>query len=169
VGSRWRHRNALAVLLAGTIFFSGCSMLRLQTEQERQFSEGLQALQTGNLHHAYQLLEQVVNAPPVAGMTDEALFRLALLQFSEEGGGSGKTTSRSLVLLERLQKEFPASPWTHLSTPLADWLTGSKREKAHSNQLTRENRELMRENRELRQNIERLKMLDLELEKKRKR
>ena len=58
---------------------------------------------------------------------------------------------------------------TQQSKALTDWLTGTRTAREQTNQLLRENRDLARENRELRQNMERLKNLDLEIEQKRKR
>lgn len=152
------------VLAVATTTLSGCSSLGWQSEQQRQLSQGLQSLQAGDLRQSHLLFEQVANASPVDGVTDEALFRLALLQLVDEGTTKG--VPRSQALLERLRKEFPGSPWTTQAVALSGWLKGDREQYNH---LLRENRELIRENRELRQNIERLKNLDLEIEKKRKR
>lgn len=161
----------LSVLFAGAVsVISGCGTLGLRSEQQQLFDEGMQFLHAGNQQQSYERFQQVVHAAPVAGITDEALFRLTLLQFAEECGGKG--TPQTLALLERLKKEYPASPWTHQAAPLAACLSGKgsrEKEREHINQLVRENRELARENRELRQNIERLKNLDFEIEQKRKR
>lgn len=163
-----RHQLVIMALLASAMgALPGCSSLGLQSEQERQFAAGLQSLQLGNQQQASNLFERIVSAPPVAGVTDEVLFRLALLQLAEDAGSKGM--ARSQVLLDRLKKEFPDSPWAPHATALVSWFAGSRGSREQINQLTREYRELVRENRELRQNIERLKNLDIEIEKKRKR
>lgn len=156
----------IAGALLVTASLAGCTTFMSSARSpvsERCLAEGLLSLQSGNLRLAHELFECVVNEPAVDKVTDEALFRLALLQLGEDGT---KAVPRAQVLLERLRKEYPASPWTHQAAPLAAWLAGTKvgrdREREHVNQL-------IRENRELRQNIERLKELDLEIEKKRKR
>lgn len=152
-----------AILVAATL--SGCAAFtnRSASVSERCLAEGLLSLHSGNLRLAHELFECAVSEPPVDKITDEALFRLALLQLGEDGS---KAVPRAQALLERLRKEYPGSPWTHQAAPLTTWLAGTKvgrdRDREHVNQL-------ILENRELRQNIERLKDLDLEIEKKRKR
>lgn len=157
---------ASALLLAG-----GCTGLGLQNRQEQQFSASLEMLKAGEVRRSHELLEEVVNAPKVHGMTDEALFRLSLLLLTEEI--APKNAPRAQALLERLRKEYPESSWTPHARLLLDWLTSPKggrdRDREQINHLLWENRELLKENRELRQKMERLKNLDLELEEKRKR
>ena len=147
---------------------TGCSTIGIKSDQHQQLAKSVQLLQTGNQHQASNILEQVIATTPEDGVTDEALFRLALLQLTEETVRKG-STARSQALLERLRTEYPDSPWTQQSKALTDWLTGTRTAREQANQLLRENRDLARENRELRQNMERLKNLDLEIEQKRKR
>ena len=158
----------LAALGCTTYALTGCSTLSLKSDQHQQLAKSVQLLQTGNQHQASNILEQVIATTPVDGVTDEALFRLALLQLTDEGVRKG-TTARSQALLERLRTEYPDSPWTQQSKILTDWLVGTRAAREQANQLLRENRDLVRENRELRQNMERLKNLDLEMEQKRRR
>lgn len=145
--------------LAGCTTFSGNASAPVSA---RCLAEGLLSLQSGNLRLAQELFECVVNEPAADKITDEALFRLALLQLGED---SAKAVPRTQALLDRLRKEYPDSRWAHQAAPLTAWLAGTRvsrdRDREHANQL-------LRENRELRQNIERLKVLDLEIEKKRK-
>ncbi|MDD2271618.1 MAG: tetratricopeptide repeat protein [Desulfuromonadaceae bacterium] len=146
----------LALLSAG-----GCANFGMGFggEGEGSFAEGMQSLQRGKEKRARELLEHVVAAPPRDGLTDEALFRLALLYLRD---GEGRGTTRSLALLERLKKEYPRSLWTHQSAPLMSYLASDEKEREQNILLSRENREL-------RQSIDRLKNLDLEMEKKIKR
>lgn len=139
------------------------------SEQERQFAGALESLGAGNEQKARDLLERVCEAQPISGVTDEALFRLALLDLRDE---AGKGVTRSLELLVRLRNEFPNSIWTHQGAPLASYLAGVKalRDRQRELKSLRElNLSLSRDNRELRQTIERLKSLDMELEQKIKR
>lgn len=166
-------RRQLQALLAvsALLLLAGCTGLGWQNRQERQFNVSLELLKAGEVRRSHDLLEEVVNAPAMSGVTDEALFRLSLLLLTEEAGP--KSAPRAQALLERLRKEHPQSSWTPHATLLLDWLTSPKggrdRDREQISHLLRENRELTKENKELRQNIERLKNLDLELEKKRKR
>jgi hypothetical protein len=138
-------------------------------DQERRFAGALELLRTGKMQESRDLLEQVVAGPSRSGVTDEALFRLSLLYLRDDGG---KGSARSLELLERLSGEFPRSIWSHQAAPLAEYLTAvrSLRDRQREVRTLKEmNLSLSRDNREMRQSIERLKSLDLELEKKIKR
>jgi hypothetical protein len=137
--------------------------------QERRFAGALEFLRAGNEQAARDLLEQVVEDPSLSGMTDEALFRLSVLSLREE---NSKGPVRALELLERLNHDYPKSFWNHQATPLRAYLTGVKtiRDRQREVRTLKElNLSLSRDNREMRQSIERLKSLDLELEKKIKR
>lgn len=164
--------------LALIVCLSGCGVTGMVnskgsasiTDQERHFAGALEFLRSGNEQRSKDLLEQVVAAAPVGGITDEALFRLALLQLSDESGGSG--VQRAIMLLDQLKSAYPDSIWTYQSAPLAAYLIGSKtiREKQREMKMLKElNLSLKRDNRDLRLTIERLKILDLELEQKKQR
>ena len=161
----------LALMLAIT---GGCGMLRSKplpetvaaVEQERRFAGALQYLMQGNEQEAEGLLEQVVAGRTLPGVTDEALFQLALLHLREEGE---KGDAHAQAELTRLKKEFPRSIWTRQAAPLTAYLAGvgALRESQRELKTVRErNQSLIRDNKELRQSLERLKDLDLELEQK---
>jgi len=138
-------------------------------EQERRFAGALEFLRVGREQEARDLLELVISGPSRSGVTDEALFRLSLLYLPDDGN---KGTVRTQELLERLNVEFPRSIWAHQGAPLATYLTGVRtlRDRQREVKTLKElNLSLSRDNREMRQSIERLKSLDLELEKKIKR
>ncbi len=129
----------------------------------------MEFLRSGNEQATRDLLERVVEGPPINGVTDEALFRLSVLYLRDDGG---KGTVRAMELLDRLKKEFPISPWAHQAAPLGLYLAGVKtlREQRREVKILKElNLSLSRDNREMRQSMERLKSLDLELEQKIKR
>jgi len=138
-------------------------------EQERKFAGALEFLRMGREQEARDLLERVLGGPSRSGVTDEALFRLALLYLRDEGS---KGSARTQELLERLTDEFPQSIWTRQGAPLAAYLAGVRTLKDRQREiktLKELNLSLSRDNREMRQSMERLKSLDLELEKKIKR
>lgn len=165
------HQRMQILLTVSTLLLAGCGGLGWQNRQERQLSTSIELLQAGEVRQSHDLLEEITHAPAINGVTDEALFRLALLLITEEVGP--KSAPRAQALLERLRKEHPQSSWTPQANLLLAWLSSPKggrdRDREQISYLLRENRDLLKENRELRQNIERLKNLDLELEKKRKR
>lgn len=136
------------------------------TGVERNFAAALQYMRIGKESDAREQLERVVDQSPLAGITDEALFRLAILNLRDE---NSKGEIRARKLLERLITEYPTSSWSHQAAPLVRYI----QETASLRTLTRElknlrnqNLSLSRDNKELRQNFERLKDLDLELEQK---
>jgi len=169
-------RIVVVMLLVMLALESGCALLGQKAPvtigisgQERQFAGALEFLRADNEQGARVLLERVCEAPPLVGVTDEALFRLALLHLRDDGG---KGVVRAQSLLERLKKEFPRSIWTHQAAPLASYLANVRnlRDRERELKTLRElNLSLSRDNKELRQSIERLKSLDMELEQKIKR
>ncbi len=154
---------------------AGCASLDrgmphfITRSEERNLEAGLGQLRAGNEQSARDLLEKVVDGVSIAGVTDEALFRLALLSLKEDGG---KGSLRAQALLERLADKYPGSLWTKQSAPLlahlVDVRTLRNRQRELKN-LKELNLSLNNNNRELRQSLERLKQLDLELEQRIKR
>lgn len=168
------NQITLVISLVMLACLSGCGIIGTTTvtsstiipEQERSFAGALELLRSGNEQGAKELLERVVLATPIKGISDEALFRLSLLYLRDE---NGKGVQRALVLLEQLKNEYPRSIWTRQAAPLVVYLTGTKttRDKQRELKTLRElNLSLSRDNRELRQTIDRLKSLDIELEQK---
>lgn len=164
----------MATVLASGLLASGCGTLVKMTKsapwivssQERNYTGALQYLRSGNESGARDLLERTIKAPPVNGITDVALFRLALLNLRNE---DGKGEPRARALLNRLISEYPASIWARQAAPLAVYLQEAYalrvRQREFKN-LRDQNLSLSRDNKELRLNIERLKQLDLQLEPK---
>jgi outer membrane protein assembly factor BamD (BamD/ComL family) len=143
--------------------------LLLFSSQERSLDEAVEQLRLGNEQQARDVLEKVVNGVPTAGVTDEALFRLALLNLKE---GGDKSSQRSQALLERLTEKYPGSIWAKQSAPLISHLTEVKALRNRQRELKslkELNLSLSRDNKEMRQSLEQLKQLDLELEKRIKR
>jgi hypothetical protein len=137
--------------------------------QHRSLAKAVEYLQAGNELEARNLLEFLVEDSAGSGVTDEALFRLSILQLRDEGT---RGIVRVQQLLARLKKEFPQSVWAHQAAPLAHYLAEVKnlRDRQRELKSLREsNLSLSRDNKELRQSIEKIKNLDLELEQKIKR
>ena len=171
-----RFKIGSTVVLLMAMLGAGCgvkmhssSITLVIPDQERSFAGALEFLKSGKEQQAQDLLEKVVAAPPITGVTDEALFRLALLTIRDE---AGKSPVRTLSLLERLENEFPKSIWTRQAAPLVSYLTNIRfpRDKQRELKTLKDlNLSLSRDNRELRQTIEKLNILDMELEQKIKR
>ena len=170
-----KYLSMLVAVLLLALILSGCGSLMKITNslqgrdtsiEERNFAGALQYLRLGNEAAARDLLERVVDAPPLKGVTDEALFRLSLLNLRDDGG---RGEPRARALLNRLLSEFPASIWARQASPLAAYLQGAftlRAGKRQVKELRNQNLSLNRDNKELRQTIERLKQLDMELEQK---
>lgn len=171
-------RSFCIFLLAITL--TGCASLqksiegyRQRSSQKEQLARAVDLLAKGDAKHTVTILQGLVAGKGTPGITDEALFRLALLSLPEDL--DMEDLVRVSRPLERLKKEYPASPWTTQAAPLAEFVaTVSGRVQAAS-ELRRQlkslrelNLSLTRENKELRLNIEKLKTLDLEIERKTK-
>lgn len=162
---------AILIAILFALLTSGCGPLMKLTgtvsrTEEHNLAGALQRLLSGNESAAREHLERIVNAASVAGVTDEALFRLALLSLRDEGG-RGEPHAR--ILLSRLIREFPDSIWARQAAPLAVYLQETLLLRAGQHELKNlrnQNQSLSRDNKELRQSIERLKQLDMELEQK---
>lgn len=157
------------MLLTGT-FLAGCAGFEVRTPaylsfsgQKRSLGEAVAALRSGDEPEARRQLESIIDGAPVDGVTDEALFRLALLNIKDD---SGKSSYRSLALLDQLNGTWPDSLWARQAAALRLHLTEIKSLRYRQRELKNQNLSLSRDNRELRQSLERLKQLDLELEQK---
>ena len=177
-----RKQCIITVILAVALFsVCGCSFsswkaslfpvkqpadVLVVSDQERRFAIALEFLRSGKEKEARDMLDLVVGSPPRSGITDEALFRLSLLYLRDDGD---KGPVRTQELLERLRLEFPRSTWARQGAPLAAYLISVRTLKDRQREvktLKELNLSLSRDNREMRQSLERLKSLDLELEKK---
>lgn len=110
--------------------------------------------------------EEIIARPPQSGVTDEALFRLALHNLR---GNSREGSAKAQHLLNRLAKEYPQSSWNLWGQSINDLLDTLNDQRRLISNLRNQNQTLSKETKELHQTIERLKSLDLELEKKNRR
>lgn len=145
--------------------------IRQRSAQEEKLSLAVELIARGRIDNAAVLLDAIIIEKPVRGVTDEALFRLALLRLPSEPrtGDIAKATK----LLDQLQRDYPDSPWAHQALPLSDFIAEIPARIEAAGELRRQikslrdlNLSLTRENKELRLNLEKLKTLDLELERK---
>ncbi|MRR57522.1 MAG: hypothetical protein EG824_04830 [Deltaproteobacteria bacterium] len=175
----------LITVMAIFLGLSGCATTRITDpyaqQQRRKLVLAQLMLADNRIATAKEILSTISSEPGVAGVTDEALFRLSLINL--EAGEHKIATGNSGKSLEKLIKNYPSSAWkAHAVTlkGLMDAYDISLEEKADlektvrtlrnsNNSLTKENNSLMKDNKDLRQDLEKLKNLDLELEMKNKR
>lgn len=167
-------RFTIALLLMTAMFLGGCGAFvsknspvkREISSAERNFAAALQFMRIGSETGAREQLERVVDDSALNGVTDEALFLLAVLILREENG-RGETRARKL--LYRLISEFPDSNWSRQAAPLLVYIQETANLRARMRELKSlrdRNLSLSRDNKGLRQSIERLRDFDLELEQK---
>jgi len=157
---------------------SGCATTRktdpYEQEQQQKLVLARMLLEDNRISAAKRILTAIVDEKGVPGVTDEALFRLALLNL--EPGEQKIITNKAGRNLEKLLKLYPSSPWkSHAATlkGVLDAYDLSREENSDLEKTIRglksSNLSLGKENRELRQDMEKLKQLDLELERKKKK
>lgn len=113
-----------------------------------------------------KILEEMISRPTEAGITDEALFQLAVLNLTTN---TREGSTKSYHLLQRLIKEYPRSHWAHLGQPLLELLDNLAEQRRQISSSKNQNQSLAKEIKELHQTIDRLKSLDLEMEKRSRR
>ncbi len=161
------------VLLILLVFIGGCAYLSPgeggiahRFSQSRELSRAVDLLGSNDREGAAKVLAAICDGAGVPGITDEALFRLALLSLRPATDREGEL--HALQLLKRLKKEYPSSPWTAQSGQLADLLSSAEELRRQNRNLRSTNQSLTNEVNELTKTIEQLKRLDLELEKQRR-
>jgi cell division protein FtsB len=132
----------------------------------KDLSEAKSLLEIGNRTEATRSLTSIIDSGNYSGITDEALFLLALLDLKP--AQEHEANSRSLQLLKRLAKAYPASPFTAQSRQLLEFLGGVDEMRSQVRNLKGQNQSLSKEVDELNRNIDQLKKLDQELERKRR-
>jgi predicted Zn-dependent protease len=170
------------IFLILCILLNGCATGRdgsgiMNHGQGTSLAQAVRLYDEGKEQEAEKHLREVVAKEREPGVTDEALFRLSLLQL--KSGIVKEDLDQALSRLETLQRDYPASPWTRLAAPLVAVIKEAQRQNREIRLLARENRELpglrgqnislLKENKELKKTIEKLKHLDVELEKKPRR
>lgn len=156
----------LLLILSGCGGMSGKGAIQDVSDKRLNLAKAVTMIRAGLESEARHYLVLVIDDSWESGVTDEALFRLALLKINDGDLGGGKS---SLALLDKLRNSYPKSVWTKQAAPLHSYLTGLKNIRNRESELRDKNLSLSRDVRDLRQMIERLKSLDLELEQKIKR
>jgi FtsZ-binding cell division protein ZapB len=148
------------------VCLNGCSTLKTgESLQPVTLAKATQLLEAGDRPGAAAAFTAVTEGSKEPGVTDEALFQLALLSLRPATDKDGN--AQSLLLLKRLKKEYPNSRWAAQSAQLADMLAGIEELKRQNRSLKKSNQSLTNEVNELNRNIKQLKKLDQELEKAR--
>ena len=176
----------ITVLLSVVLLLvSGCASFQVKEVRVQRSPQSINLarahalLKSGDKAGAVRALTAVTDAEGVTGITDEALFRLALLNIHPVADSGDNLLS--INLLNRLNKEYPRSSWSVQSGPLIDLLAGAeelerqvKSLKSQNQTLRSQNQTLRSQNQtlgsevnELNRNINQLKQLDQELEKRR--
>jgi polyhydroxyalkanoate synthesis regulator phasin len=152
---------------------SGCAALgsgEIDIMQRYPQAQNLAAanslLESGDTAAAARTFSGIIDAGSYPGITDEALFNLALLELRPAAEQDGN--ARALQLLKQLGKEYPASSWTARSRHLLELLTGVEELRRQVRSLKGSNQALTKEVDELNRNIDQLKKLDQDLEKMRR-
>lgn len=161
----------LAILLLTISLCTGCAasskgrggLLQSYSESKR-LATAVDLLDKGESSRAAKMLEEISASKPVPGVTDEALFRLALL--SLKPSTERPASAQGYQLLKRLKKEYPSSPWTAQVAPVLALIKVAEELRRLNKNYKSVNQTLSNEINELNRNIEQLKHLDLELEKK---
>jgi len=162
------NRIALLLLL---VCLNGCALLKTDegmrhSHQPADLAQATALLEAGDRAGATVAFAAISDSSGVPGVTDEALFRLALLSLHPATDKEGNALA--LQLLKRLKKEYPDSRWTAQSGQLADMLAGVEELRRQNRSLKKNNQSLVNEVNELNRNIKQLKRLDQELEKARR-
>lgn len=163
----------IVLLTTVLLVMCGCASLRggdggvmQRFTQSRNLVRATGLLEAGDRPGAMKALTAVTDSGGFSGITDEALFRLALL--SLHPSAERDSNSHALLQLKRLKKEYPASPWTAQSGQLLELLSGVDELRRQVKNLRSQNQALSSEVNELKRNIDQLKSLDQELEKRRR-
>lgn len=170
----------IIIIIIIAAYLSGCAVVQKPLEsqyqrsaQQERLAQAVNFIERGNTKQATSILAAIVATPGMPGITDEALFRLGLLAVPSDL--EREEIANAVKHLERLQKEYPLSPWSNQAASVTDFLVNASRHLQTTTELRRQirslkdlNLSLTRENKEMRLNIEKIKSLDLELEKKAK-
>lgn len=163
----------MASILALTMCMSACSTLHKGSSgidyfsaQEKKLYAAIQLQKAGRTSAAAETLTALCAERGIPGITDEALFRLSLLTLKGNTGNGRDNLQPAQQVLERLRREYPYSSWTVMAAPVAEMLATTTELRRQNRGLKNQNQVLFRENQELKDNIEKLKRLDLEIERK---
>lgn len=130
----------------------------------RRLDRAVSMLEAGNVAGATKALRAICAGKGVPGVTDEALFRLALLTLKP--APERPASRQGAHYLRRLRDEYPSSSWSVQAAPILDLLSTEDDLRQQNRTLRATNQNLSRKITELNESIQQLKHLDLELEQK---
>lgn len=151
----------LVILIVVASLLTGCTTLKgwerigfvQRYAESKKLSQAVEMLARGDSPGAVKMLTAVCNASPAPGVTDEALFRLALLMM-EPGS---PTSGQGQRLMMRLQKEYPTSPWTVQAARLTEYLNATEELRRQSQSWETDNQALKADNQALKTDNQNLK------------
>jgi hypothetical protein len=164
-------KQFLIIILAFEL--GGCATLTkpggpfYRSEQEKKLAKAVKFQEQGKISAATELLTALTAEPGVAGVTDEALFRLSLIHLVAGLEKNGVLLAQHD--LARLRREYPTSSWTPPAANLAEYMVATDDVRQQNRKLKELNSSLTKENKDLSQSIEKLKTLELELGRGNKR
>lgn len=146
------------------ILLNGCGSTLYKFKQQSKLSNANELLRKGNNEPAINLLKEITMGKGVTGVTDEAMFILALAYLSKPA--ETERFIKSEELLKNLQKDYPSSLWAIQSYPLLDLIIKVRTGNISRIEMEQEINSLKQENKKLKLSIEKLKTLDIEMEKR---
>ena len=165
-------RKVITLILAASLC-AGCATTKKgdtglveRYDRSRKLAQAVELMEKGKTTAAAKELNAICTSAAVPGVTDEALFRLALL--SLKPGADRPVSGQAQQLLKRLRKEYPASPWTVQAAQLNDLMNLTDELKQQNRGLKAANQSLSKKVSEYNKVIQQLKALDLELEQNRR-
>jgi len=168
----------VAIIITLSYLVYGCSTLNPQgvsllhrLDQGAKLSAAKDMLKKGDIDRAIEILTRISTDKGMPGVTDEALFRLALIHLGN--GMDDERLAKAQKALEQLHREYPGSLWAIQSSGIQEFIARARSAFENSREMRRQikdlqnlNMHLSEENKKLRLNIEQLKTLDLELEQR---
>jgi chemotaxis protein histidine kinase CheA len=159
-----------ATLLLAAALLGGCATAKTgdsggffqRHSESKKLAQAVELLAKGDSRAAANLLNGISSGSSIPGITDEALFRLALLSLNP--GTDRPASAHGSQLLRRLKKEYPSSPWTVQAAPLTELINVAEELKRQNRSLKATNQSLNKEIGSINKTLQQLKHLDLELE-----
>lgn len=149
------RRTAVVITAIFFLVLNGCILPRSARQltslpPHKKLAAAVSLIQKDDAVTAIKLLEEITSMPPVPGVTDEALFRLALLQLGSELDKAKVTKTKQSI--KRLTDEYPESPWSGQAKQLDRFLIKVVK--------------VVDEGSDLKRDMKKLKSLDLELDRR---
>lgn len=161
----------LVLLIVTASLLTGCTATPNYWQGARghwgrtRLAPGVRELSAGDTAGSVRGLKRASEGRAVSGVTDEVLFRLALL--SLKPNRDMLVSKQARHLLKRLKKEYPFSPWTAQAAQLNELIKLVDELSLQNKAVTAAKESLAKEVEQLKHNILQSKNLDVELERSR--